>query len=137
MRRIILGVCAAIGVVTLVLVVALVGVIIREWPHTPDAPGGRVEPPPWGTLDAAIEESRSRGTVLPPFVADATHGPAADGKLYVLVMSSGGQYGAFGAGVLTDGPGAAIGPPSTSSRAYRSAAYWPRLPFWGRSTMSS
>jgi predicted acylesterase/phospholipase RssA len=99
-RRIIVRVCTAVGAVTLVLVLALAGVIVREWPHTPDAPVGRVESPPWGSLDAAIEEAQSRGETVPPFVADAVHGPAADGKLCVLILSAGGQYGAFGAGVL-------------------------------------
>jgi predicted acylesterase/phospholipase RssA len=101
MRRIVLRVCTAVGVVTITLVVVLFAVIIREWPHTPDAPGGRVESPPWGSLDAAIEEAQSRGETVPPFVADAEYGPAADGKLRVLILSAGGQYGAFGAGTLT------------------------------------
>jgi predicted acylesterase/phospholipase RssA len=99
-REMMVRIFAALGVVTLVLLVALAGIIIREWPRTPEAPGGRVESPPWGSLDAAIEQAHRRGRVMPPFIADATHGPAADGKLCVLVVSAGGQYGAFGAGVL-------------------------------------
>jgi predicted acylesterase/phospholipase RssA len=99
-RKVTVWTFAVLGVVTLVFIVALVGIIIQEWPRTPEAPGGRVESPPWGSLDAAIEETHRRGKVMPPFIADATHGPAADGKLFVLVMSAGGQYGAFGAGVL-------------------------------------
>ena len=99
-RNIMVRICAALGVGTLVLVVALVGIVIQEWPRTPEAPAGSVESPPWGSLDAAIEEAHRRGKVMPPYIADATQGPAADGKLCVLVMSAGGQYGAFGAGVL-------------------------------------
>ena len=101
MRRIITRVFVSIGLITMVLLVALLGVIIREWPHAPAAPVGEAESPPWGSLDAAIEEAQSRGKELPPFVADASHGPAADGALRVLVISAGGQYGAFGAGVLS------------------------------------
>jgi predicted acylesterase/phospholipase RssA len=100
MRKTIMRIFTAIGAVTMVLVVAILAVIIREWPRAPDAPSGSDEPPPWGSLAALIEDARSRGIAVPPFIADAREGPAADGKLTVLVMSSGGQYGAFGAGVL-------------------------------------
>jgi predicted acylesterase/phospholipase RssA len=58
------------------------------------------ESPPWGSLDAAIAESYRLGKPLPPLIADAVRGRAADGKPRVLVLSSGGQYGAFGAGVI-------------------------------------
>ncbi len=100
MRKALIRICTAVGAITIVVVVALLAVIIREWPRAPDAPAGSEEPPPWGSLAALIEEAQNHGTAMPPFVADATHGPAADGKICVLVMSSGGQYGAFGAGVL-------------------------------------
>lgn len=99
-RRIVLNICTAVGALTLVLIAALAIVIDLEWPRPPRAPGGTAESPPWGSLDAAIAESRRLGKPLPPLIADAVRGRAADGTPRVLVLSAGGQYGAFGAGVL-------------------------------------
>lgn len=100
-RKIVLWLCAATGAIVICFTVALAGILYWAWPHVPEAPSGTAESPPWGSLDAVITEAQRHGEKLPPFVADAKSGPAADGKVRVLVMSSGGQYGAFGAGVLT------------------------------------